>query len=187
MKKIYTLIAGFIMFGAFVSKGQDTLLYEGFQFVMDSYLTHTINPPPGVVSDSMWYNYDADQLSDGSGSPTPRKDDWFQSMSFSDSNLYVPGTVLDTNIVMASNSWFSAPGKADNWLITRNIQLGAHDTLFWKSAPRQTPRYLDGYQVLISSTNNSDISFHDTLFTAAEMTQIVGNNDSIFSGYKFSN
>jgi hypothetical protein len=134
----------------------------------------------------MWYDYDADQLSDGSGSPTPRAGDWFQSRAYSDSNLYVPGHALDTNLVMASNSWFTPAGKADNWLITSNIQLGAHDTLFWKSAPRQTPRYCDGYQVLISITNNSDLSFNDTLFTAAEMTAIKGTNDSVFGGYQFS-
>ena len=185
MKKNYTLLISFMLLGLFQSKSQDTLLFEDFQFNMTSYLISITSPPPGNISDSLWYNYDADQFSDGSGSANPRSPDWFQALAFADSNLYTAGTT-DTNIVMASNSWFSSPALSSDWLITSNIQLGEHDTLFWKSAPFQTPRYLDGYTVKISNTTNFDLAFNTVLFNAAEMTDINNTNDSIFSGYTFS-
>lgn len=186
MKKIYTLLSVLLFAGSVNVKAQDTLLYEGFQFVMDSYLISVTSPPVGTNTDSMWYNYDADQLADGAGGTNARPDDWWQILAFADSNLYIQGTT-DTNIVMGANSWFSSPGQADNWLITSNVQLGDHDTLFWKAAPRQTPRYVDGYEVRLSTTTNSDLAFTNLLFTAAEMTAISGTSaDSTFSGYTFS-
>lgn len=185
MKKIYILLSVLLFAGSVNLKAQDTLLYEGFQYVMDNYLSHITSPLAGTTTDSMWYDYDADQLADGAGGTTARPDDWWQILAFADTNLYVEGTT-DTNVVMAANSWFSSPGQADNWLITQNVQLGDHDTLFWKSAPRQTPRYLDGYEVKISTTTNSDLAFSTVLFSAAEMTAINGTNDSVFSGYTFS-
>ncbi len=185
MKKFYFLLAT-VFFTGTVLKGQDTLLFENFQNVMTSYLTHTISPPPANVIDAMWYDYDADQLPDGSGSATARKDDWYQILPFANADLYTAAGFPDTNIVMGSNSWLSPAAAADNWLITPNIKLGAADTLFWKSAPRQTPRYLDGYEVKISTTTNDDLQFTTVLMTFAEMTAILGTNDSVFSGYTFS-
>ncbi len=186
MKKIYTLLSVLLFAGSVNIKAQDTLLYEGFQFVMDSYLSSITSPPVGTTTDSVWYNYDADQLDDGSGGSTSRPGDWWQIRAFADSNLYVEGT-MDTNIVMGSNSWFAPIGIADNWLITSNVQLGEHDTLFWKSATRQAPRFVDGYQVRLSTTTNSDLAFTNILFTAAEMTAFSGTGaDSTFSGYTFS-
>lgn len=179
MKKIYTLLAGFILFGSFTSRGQDTLLYESFNFqnFYDNYLISDVVPPPGVTTDSLWYSYDADGFADGSSGS--RDGGWFAVSPFAD---------VDTlnNVALAANSWFSPPGVANNWLITPNVLLGTNDTLFWRSAPFQTPRYCDGYQVLISTTSNIDYAFTDTLFTAAEMTAILGTNDSSFSGYSFS-
>jgi hypothetical protein len=187
MKKFFTLLTVLLFAGAVNIKAQDTLLYEGFQFVMDSYLTHLTSPPPANVVDSMWYNYDADQLVDGSGASTPRADDWFQTLSFADTDLYISGT-MDTNLVMSSNSWFSAPDQANNWLITRNIQLGDYDTLYWRSAPVQTPRYLDGYEVKLSTTTNDDLAFTHVLFTAAEMTVLssISGDSAIFANHTFS-
>lgn len=185
MKKIYFLLAIFFMTGT-VSKAQDTLLYEGFQFDMSTYMINTISPPPANTIDAMWYDYDADQLADGSGAATPRADDWWQTLPYANADLYTAAGFPDTNIVMSSNSWFSPFAIADNWLITPNIQLGSADTLFWKSAPSQTPRYLDGYEVKISTTTNDDLAFTTVLMTLAEMTAILGTNDSAFSGYTFS-
>lgn len=181
MKKIYTLLAGFIMFGSITSKGQDTLLYESFNFqnFYDNYLIVDVVPPAGVNVDTLWYSWDGDGLPDGTPAGT-REGGWFPVQPFAN---------VDTteNVALAASSWFPSPGgTANNWLITPNVQLGDHDTLFWKSAPFQTPRYCDGYQVLISTTTNSDLAFTDTLFTAAEMTAILGTNDSVFSGYSFS-
>ncbi len=183
MKKIYTLLSVLLFAGSLGLKAQDTLLYEGFQADSLNYILLTQDPPPANMVDSLWYDYDLDQLPDGSTGN--RSDYWYLSMAFADADSTDQAT-MDTNLVIISNSWFTSPGQADNWLITRNILLGDHDTLFWKSAPFQTPRYLDGYEVKISTTTNEDVAFNTILFTAAEMDSINGTNDSVFSGYDFS-
>lgn len=184
MKKVYTLVS-VLLFIAWGVKAQDTLLYESFQFVMNTYLTE--GAPPGNTEDVMWYNFDADGFSDGSGGSTQRPGGWWQILPFADADSIDPLT-LDTNLVMAANSWFTAPDQANNWLITPNIKLGDHDTLFWRSAPRQTPRYLDGYEVKLSTTTNDDFSFTNVLFTAAEMTGLstVPGDSSNFANHTFS-
>ena len=166
-------------------KAQNVLLSEDFQSSMSAYLIHTLSPPPGNTIDAMWYDYDADQMADVTTAGT-RSNDWYATIPFADADLYTSAGFPDTNIVMSSNSWFSAAALADNWLITSNVALGAHDTLFWKSAPRQTPRYVDGYEVKLSTTTNDDLAFTNVLMTAAEMISITGTNDSIFGGYTFS-
>ncbi len=180
MKRIYTLLAGFILFASFTSRGQDTLLYQSFNYqsFYDNLIVDVV-PPIGVAADTLWYSWDGDGFADGSGGS--REGGWFAVMPFAD---------IDTtnNVAIAANSWFSPAGVANNWLITPNVQLGTHDTLFWKSAPLQTPRYLDGYEVLLSTTTNSDLAFTTILFTAAEMTQIstVPGDSAIFANHTFS-
>lgn len=182
MKRIYTLLTGFILFGSFTSKAQDTLMYESFNFqnFYDIYLIKETVPHLGVTTDTLWYSFDADGLTDGAPGGA-REGGWFPVSPFAN---------VDTtdNVALASSSWFSAPAAASNWLISPNVQLGDHDTLFWRSAPVQTPRYLDGYKVKISTTTNEDLSFTTTLFTAAEMTQIssVPGDSAIFANHTFS-
>lgn len=178
MKKFYTLVAGLLLMGTSAVKAQDTLIYESFNFqsFYDN-LVDDVVPPPGNTNDPLWYSYDADGLADGSGGSRPGG--WFAIQPFAD---------VDTtnNVAIAANSWFGSPAMSNNWLVTPSVQLGAHDTLFWKSAPRQTPLYLDGYNVKISTSTNDDFSFTTTLYTAAEYTGTNGTNDSLFSGYNFS-
>jgi hypothetical protein len=181
MKKIYLLAIGFTTLLASESKAQDTLVYESFNF--QSFYDNLIDdvvPPPGVSSDPLWYSYDADGLTDGSAGGT-RPGGWFAVQPFSP---------VDTtnNVSIAANSWFTAPAAADNWLISPSFTLRSNDTLYWKSAPSQTPRYLDGYKVYISTTTNDDLAFTGPgsalLFTAAEMTSL--GSDTTYSTYGFS-
>lgn len=183
MKKVILFSAAVLLSGVVSVKAQDTLLYESFQFVMDSYLQEIVSPPPAVTVDSDWYNFDRDQKNDMNGRPGG----WFQTVAVADADTFDLFT-MDTNVVMASSSWFDSPELADNWLITQNIQLGDHDTLFWRSAPRQTPRYLDGYEVLLSTTTNDDLAFTHVLFTAAEMTDLstVAGDSTNFDNFEFS-
>lgn len=177
MKKIYLLAIGFVMASAATSNAQDTLVYESFNFqsFYDSMIDDVV-PPPGSATDTLWYSYDQDGLTDGSGSGT-RPGGWFAVQPFS------PVDTLN-NVSIAANSWFTSPALSDNFLISPSYTLQLHDTLFWKSAPSQTPRYLDGYKVLISTTTNDDLAFTTTLFTAAEMTSL--GTDTVFSTYGFS-
>ncbi|MFN5223863.1 MAG: T9SS type A sorting domain-containing protein, partial [Bacteroidota bacterium] len=55
--------------------------------------------------------------------------------------------------------------------------------LSWKSAPRQTPSYIDGYSVLISTTDNNESSFTDVAFQAG---QYLTGQGPLYSAYTFS-
>lgn len=186
MKKIFTFLSVLLMGASVSTQAQDTLLFENFQADSFPNILITLQPPPANVVDSIFYSYDGDQIDDAS--PSGERDGaWFLMLPFADADSTDLAT-MDTNIVLASNSWLVDEGQANNWFITRNIQLGDHDTLFWKSAPFQTPRYLDGYEVLLSTTNNEDLSFSEVLFTAAEMTvksTVIGDS-AIFANHQFS-
>jgi len=182
MKKIYLLAIGFVAMSAFKAKAQDTLIYESFNFqsFYDNLVDDVVPPPGADPNDPLWYSYDEDGFADGSAAGT-RPGGWFAVQPFSD---------VDTtnNVAIAANSWFSAPALSKNWLISPALSLRSSDTLFWKSAPSQTPRYLDGYKVYISTTTNDNLSFLGSggalLFTAAEMTSL--GSDTTFSTYGFS-
>lgn len=186
MKKIVTFLSVLLIGVSASTQAQDTLLFENFQADSFPHIMVTNQPPPANITDSVWYSFDGDQFDDGSPSGE-RPGAWYLSMAFANADSTDLAT-MDTNIVMISNSWFTNPDQANNWFITRNIQLGDHDTLFWKSAPFQTPRYLDGYQVLLSTTNNEDLSFTEVLYTAAEMTGLstVPGDSSSFTNHQFS-
>jgi hypothetical protein len=156
-------------------------LHEDFNTTTNTIIDLGTDPSSLVnTTDTNFYVLDGDGFGDANSRPGA----WYLTYAFADADLILPSS--DTNVVLSSSSWFSSPNVASNFFITKSVMLGSADTLFWKSAPFQTPRYLDGYRVLISTTDNSDASFTTTLFTAAEMTSILGTNDSVFGGYTFS-
>jgi hypothetical protein len=180
MKKISLLLTGMFMSLAFVN-AQDTLLYENFEDTLfggplDTYIEDF---PPGVTGDLTWYNYDEDQIPDGSGASRP--DLWYLSLGFG---------LNDTNdICMVSNSWTNdGVNPVANWLFLPAIQItdGASAWLKWKSAPFQTPRFCDGFEIRVSTTiNDHQTAFTDVLYTAAEYESgaAVGPN---YASYVFS-
>lgn len=180
MKKI--LLAVVALFVGKAAQAQDTIFWEDFNNVF--YHTYIEDYPPGAQYDSVGYIVDGDGLADGSGNDRPAS--WFVTYAFSDTDsLTMDG---DTNFVMAANSWFSSPDKAANYLITPSIYLNdASGMLYWKSAPYQTPKYCDGYKVVVSTTSNFEDQFTDTLFIAAEYTDEANPlTDSTFASYTFS-
>ena len=148
----------------------DTLLYENFD----------VDPTAGWAlfnsgNDTTWVNYDFDGLPDANARPQL----WFWSS----------GAFADVDSVdgcLFSSSWLNAPTMLNrNYLITPPIQIvDANAVLSWSSAPRQTPRYVDGYTVMVSTTDNIESSFTDTIFEAAEYISGSGND---WSTYVFSN
>jgi len=171
MKKTYlfVLIAQ-LMFGSAFAQ-TDTLLWENFEAETLDYIT--IDYPTGEPNYyPTWLNFDIDGIGDGSGSATERPDEWFLSFGFAD--------VDSTNTVLASNSWLQGEvNGAENWLITPRIHIQDNlANLYWKSAPFQLPRYMDGYQVLVSTTDNIETSFTDTLAVFAEFDgDLTTDND----------
>lgn len=147
----------------------DTLLYENFD----------VDPTANYLlfnsgNDTQWVNFDADGLPDDNGRPQ----NWF----WSEGGFAV---VDSTDACLLSSSWLDnfLPGNR-NWLMTPPIQIvDASAVLSWASAPFQTPLYCDGYSVLVSTTDNIESSFTDTLFQAGQYLTGAGND---FSAYTFS-
>lgn len=194
MKKIYTVIIASLFMLSFSNLiSQSVLLYQDFEFFPSPYHStiDSVAISPGNTTDTTWYTFDLDLIPDASGGNRP--DAWFAIRPFSDADYTATGYIdnngnADLNTVMGANSWNNlgegTAGKEDNWIITPSVTLGANDTLFWKAAPRQTPRYLDGYEVLLSTTTNDVSAFTTVLFTAAEMTAL--GTDSTFATFQFA-
>ncbi len=176
MRKFYTLF--FTLFAFTATRAQNVILFENFE-------EDTLNIPVDIPSgnNNTWINADFDGLADGS--PSNRPNEWFRTNGFA--------TVDSANIVMASNSWTNDPNNpVANYLILPPIKLLDNSgALEWKSAPYQTPRYLDGYQVLVSTTGNFPDNFTDTLFYASEYVSTLGTTDSsslaaLYSSFAFT-
>jgi hypothetical protein len=147
----------------------DTLLYENFD--VDPTATFL---PFNSGNDLDWVNFDSDGLPDANSRPQ----EWFWSDGgFADAD--------SADGCLFSSSWLTGflPGNR-NWLMTPPIQIvDASAQLSWTSAPRQTPLYVDGYSVLVSTTDNIESSFSNTIFQAAQYISGSGPN---FAAYTFS-
>lgn len=183
MRKKLLLVVG-LFISMSVAKAQvSVLLYEDFN---DTIIGTNVNQfidlnyPNAVVGDTMWYSYDEDALPDGSGGGRP--DNWFMQGG----GWWYPDTL---DICLASNSWTNdAVNEVKNWFILPAIQItdGASAWLKWVAAPRQTPRYCDGYEIRVSTTNNDLISFTDVIYTAAEFQSGAASGNA-YSGGTYDN
>lgn len=177
MNKFYLFLSALMI--SFTANAQlSTLFSENFED--DTQLDYIFEDiPPGILNDQYAYIYDEDQLADGSS--TNRPGVWFLAYGFAD---------VDSNsVVFASNSWTNnGTDPVKNWFILPAIQItdGATAVLRWKSAPFQTPYYLDGYKVLISTTTNAVDAFTDTVFVAAEYISGAASLGGNYSAYTFS-
>ena len=71
-----------------------------------------------------------------------------------------PGDV-DTAQYVAATSWFAPPGQADNWLEFGPITISGNDAMLSWYFRTTSPRYRDGYEVLISTTGINNADFTD--------------------------
>lgn len=176
MKKVYTLFLSIFLSSLAIAQS-DTLLWEDFEsetidYILNDYPTGDANLYPEYL------NFDIDGVADGSGADRP--DEWFLAFGFAD--------VDSTNTVLASNSWLTGfVDGAENWLITPRIHIqDAQANLYWKSAPFQLPRYMDGYQVLVSTESNIETDFLDTLAVFAEFEGALTADIEDTATYVFS-
>ncbi|MCE2847445.1 MAG: T9SS type A sorting domain-containing protein [Sphingobacteriales bacterium] len=170
MKNLYTLLLALLMGSAV--QAQDTLLYENFD-VDNSLNWATINNG----NDTIFVNLDADGLNDASGNGFPSN--WFWSQGAFAGN--------DSTGCIISNSWVTPVDTTFNYFISPPIAItGSNGQVSWTSAPSQTPLYLDGYLVKVSTTDNLETSFTDTLFQAAEYESGSSSNGFNFAAYTFS-
>lgn len=159
----------------------DTLCFSDFNTDPSVYM-QIGTMPPGSTGDVNWYSYDLDQLPDGSGGSRPGE--WFWTQPYSNNDT------LTQIACMGANSWTNdGATPVSNWLVLPSIQIiDANATLSWKSATRQTPRYLDGYKILVSTGLNDIVgSFTDTIFVASEYTSLDNQGaPNAFSSYTFT-
>ena len=171
---IITLFVTTAVFGQ-----SDTLLWEDFEAETIDYIE--IDYPNGEPNlHPIWLNFDVDGIGDGSGASPERADEWFLAFGFAD--------VDSTNTVLASNSWLQGEANgAENWLITPRVHIQDDQaTLYWKSAPFQLPRYMDGYQVLVSTSDNLETSFTDTIAVFSEFDGNLTTDNDDTATYVFT-
>ncbi|MBP9151938.1 MAG: choice-of-anchor J domain-containing protein, partial [Flavobacteriales bacterium] len=177
MKKTYLFVLLAQLIIGSVNAQNDTLLWENFEAETLDYIV--IDYPTGEPNYyPTWLNFDVDGIADGSGSDRP--EEWFVAFGFAD--------VDSSNTVLASNSWLQGVGDVvENWLISPRLHIQDNlANLYWKSAPYQLPRYLDGYKVLVSTTDNLETSFTDTLAVFAEFNGALTTDIEDTATYVFT-
>ncbi|MFZ6053462.1 T9SS type A sorting domain-containing protein [Halocola ammonii] len=141
MNRLYTLKACFIA---------ALLMVSGFasaQLTIDEDFAS-----PGLPSG--WTAIDEDGL-------TPAVDPSFTTWFVDTVNATGP---YQGTIHAQSTSWIEgfAPGNR-NWLISSAVEVDANTSVAWAAAPAQGYLYMDGYTVLVSTTDTELESFTDTL------------------------
>lgn len=170
--KVFTLFLALLL-AANVTNAQnftgtfDTVFIANFE--SDSPFEPTdleLGQPTG--NDFDWVNFDEDGHAQLCFEDTTTFG-WFPAFDFTDP------TQMSTNYAFTSCSFtedviFPCNLKTRNWLIMPPIQiLGSIARLEWKSATYYGPYWVDGYKILVSTTNNLPASFTDTVFVAAQM------------------
>lgn len=87
--------------------------------------------------------------------------------AFADAWTITP--ISDDNNVAVSNSYYTPAAAADDWLITPAIEIEEEGYFFIWEAYAVDGTYTDGYEVLVSTTDNEVASFTEVLYaTSAE-------------------
>lgn len=167
MKRI--LLALLCLGQIYIANGQDVIFSEDFQGFLGGEQPFEFIPEVDDAVATDWVNLDLDNAEANASAPG----DWYVTTDFHHENVEVIG---DSNMVMASQSWLVgfAPGNS-NLLITPEIEVPSSGyVLRWTSGVFQTPRYADGYRVLISpdAVMADDLAdFTDEVFVQAQMVE----------------
>jgi hypothetical protein len=130
-----------------------------------------VSQPTGY--DMTWINYDEDALAQTCDTTTFGWYGRFESTFPNESENYC---FTSCSFLNGSPDIFPCGPKNRNWLIMPPITItGDNAQLDWKSASFYGPYWVDGYKVLVSTTNNFIESFTDTIFVAAEMVKPLQN------------
>lgn len=74
-----------------------------------------------------------------------------------------PADLTSVNLTASSTSFFDPTGTANRWLITPPIVMGAFGNSFEWKAKSHDASYPETYLVLVSTTDNLEASFTDTI------------------------
>jgi hypothetical protein len=92
-----------------------------------------------------------------------------------------------TNLVAASTSYFTSPGKADEWLITSALNLGAFGNIISWNSKSHDPSFPDDYLVLVSTTDTQLSSFIDTIGSVEQENFEWTNREVNLSTHGYNN
>jgi len=138
--------------------GCDTLVWVDFQ---------------NMTIPTTWLNLDVDGSTDQNNRP--------QNFYISREDSSLLGSTNSTNYGVAASSWFNPAGIADNWLIMDSFTVcDANLALVYKSAPFQggAGGFMDGYKVMVSTSNNNTSSFTTMI---GEFAEGIGSSTTNFS------
>mgnify|MGYP000976190372 CR=1 FL=1 len=160
-------------FPFFANAQNDTLLFEDFEIDPSAEM---IAFPTG--SDTVWVNFDED----GKKLVDPFPQNWY-----SEYGQFLRPDGTKNNVFTSISYLVDANAYNHNWLILPPLKIcDSKASIHWKSAPFEGPAYLDGYYLLVSTTENLPEFFKDTLFGAAECTGYPNFNSTDPADFEFS-
>lgn len=125
------------------------LLFLNFTFTQVYILDETFDS--GSIP-SQWTIVDNDHLT-----PATEVQEYTQAW------IYKEDPTIPGNGTASSTSYFTTPGRAERWLISPQLTLGAYGNyISWKGMSYD-PSFPDSYRILISTTGNAIEDFKDTL------------------------
>jgi Secretion system C-terminal sorting domain len=144
--------------------GIDTILFQNFE--ADTFDLPASAP---VGDDIVWVNYDEDGAPQICFDPNDTYG-WFPYEDINDTSNY---TYTSCSYNRTGTALCPGDSKNRNWLIMPPVMVTEPLTyLDWESLSMLGPFLMDGYKVLVSTTDNLPDSFTDTLFLAAEATAL---------------
>ena len=176
MKHLFTILfsMSIVLIGS-AQTGQDTLFYQNFD-ALESELDLGYEQSPNG-NDLNGVIFDDDGFSNAA--PASRPDGWFLTFAFAD--------IDGENTVACANSWTTQIQPSANYFILPPVFIADNTAkLFYKSAPFQTPRFLDGFKVLAQVGANFESSFNDELKSYAEYISRNEGDSSDYNNYVFS-
>ncbi|HLW29507.1 MAG TPA: choice-of-anchor J domain-containing protein [Brumimicrobium sp.] len=87
------------------------------------------------------------------------------------------------NGTASSTSFFDPVDRADRWLITPQLSLGATGNFVSWTSLSQDPSFPDSYKVMISTTGNSIADFKDTLVVVSNETPYWSSHTESLESY----
>lgn len=92
-----------------------------------------------------------------------------------------------SNKVASSTSYFDPVGRADRWLVSPQITLGAFGNILSWNAKSHDGSYPEDYYILLSTTTNDFASFTDTLGLVIDESQYWTNYEINLSEKGYDN
>lgn len=106
-----------------------------------------------------------------------------QVQEYTEAWIYKEDPINAGNGTASSTSFFSPVDRADRWLITPQITLGAESNYISWNSMSYDPSFPDSYKVMISTTGNTVADFTDTLVVVSNETPYWSSHTELLDEY----